>query len=171
MGGGTSAPFNSRGVRPLSKFPWQAFQSRLPGSRTLGLRSWVWRPGCGFELRSTAHPGCQLSFRGTSLLSVDVLRPGNSPGRSGAWLLARAGSLPPERSTPQRICLAYLFSSSRPCCTRSSSCSFGGDEGTRTPDPRLAKAVLSQLSYIPVTRESGPDWTRTSDPCVISTVL
>ena len=25
----------------------------------------------------------------------------------------------------------------------------GGDEGTRTPDPRLAKAVLSQLSYIP----------------------
>jgi hypothetical protein len=26
----------------------------------------------------------------------------------------------------------------------------GGDEGTRTPDPRLAKAVLSQLSYIPI---------------------
>ena len=24
-----------------------------------------------------------------------------------------------------------------------------GDEGIRTPDPRLAKAVLSQLSYIP----------------------
>jgi hypothetical protein len=24
-----------------------------------------------------------------------------------------------------------------------------GDEETRTPDPRLAKAVLSQLSYIP----------------------
>lgn len=24
-----------------------------------------------------------------------------------------------------------------------------GDEGARTPDPRLAKAVLSQLSYIP----------------------
>ena len=49
--------------------------------------------------------------------------------------------------------------------------SLSGDEGTRTPDPRLAKAVLSQLSYIPVTRESGPDWIRTSDPCVISTVL
>jgi hypothetical protein len=25
----------------------------------------------------------------------------------------------------------------------------GGDEGTRTPDFRLAKAALSQLSYIP----------------------
>ena len=24
-----------------------------------------------------------------------------------------------------------------------------GDEGARTPDPRLAKPVLSQLSYIP----------------------
>ena len=27
----------------------------------------------------------------------------------------------------------------------------GGDEETRTPDPLLAKEVLSQLSYIPVT--------------------
>ena len=26
---------------------------------------------------------------------------------------------------------------------------LGGDEGTRTPDPRDANAVLSQLSYIP----------------------
>ncbi len=26
---------------------------------------------------------------------------------------------------------------------------FSGDEGIRTPDPRLAKPVLSQLSYIP----------------------
>ena len=49
--------------------------------------------------------------------------------------------------------------------------SLSGDEGTRTPDPRLAKAVLSQLSYIPKLGGSGPDWIRTSDPCVISTVL
>ena len=49
--------------------------------------------------------------------------------------------------------------------------SLSGDEGTRTPDPRLAKAVLSQLSYIPIWGGSGPDWIRTSDPCVISTVL
>ena len=26
---------------------------------------------------------------------------------------------------------------------------FGGDEGDRTPDPLLAKQVLSQLSYTP----------------------
>ena len=26
---------------------------------------------------------------------------------------------------------------------------FGGAEGARTPDPRLAKPVLSQLSYSP----------------------
>ena len=25
----------------------------------------------------------------------------------------------------------------------------GGDEGNRTPNPRLAKAVLCQLSYVP----------------------
>ena len=30
----------------------------------------------------------------------------------------------------------------------------GGDEGTRTPDPRDANAVLSQLSYIPTGRRS-----------------
>jgi hypothetical protein len=59
----------------------------------------------------------------------------------------------------------------------------GGDEGTRTPDFRLAKAALSQLSYIPnyvscahVTPDTGnalcgPEWIRTTDPCVISTVL
>ena len=30
---------------------------------------------------------------------------------------------------------------------------FGGAEGARTPDPRLAKAVLSQLSYSPTLSE------------------
>ena len=39
----------------------------------------------------------------------------------------------------------------------------GGAEGTRTPDIRLAKAALSQLSYGPrdepmVQRVSGPGW-------------
>ena len=29
---------------------------------------------------------------------------------------------------------------------------FGGDEGVRTPDPLLAKQVLSQLSYTPIIR-------------------
>ncbi len=32
----------------------------------------------------------------------------------------------------------------------------GGDEGTRTPDPLLAKEVLSQLSYIPVADRCYP---------------
>ena len=32
---------------------------------------------------------------------------------------------------------------------RSTERDDGGDEGTRTPDPLLAKEVLSQLSYIP----------------------
>jgi hypothetical protein len=31
----------------------------------------------------------------------------------------------------------------------------GGDEGTRTPDPRDANAVLSQLSYIPTGAPGG----------------
>ena len=31
----------------------------------------------------------------------------------------------------------------------------GGDEGTRTPDPRDANAVLSQLSYIPIRAGCG----------------
>ena len=33
----------------------------------------------------------------------------------------------------------------------------GGDEGTRTPDFRLAKAALSQLSYIPGITAKG-EW-------------
>ena len=32
--------------------------------------------------------------------------------------------------------------------------SLGGDEGNRTPDPLLAKQVLSQLSYTPVCFEA-----------------
>ena len=33
--------------------------------------------------------------------------------------------------------------------------SLSGDEGTRTPGLRLAKAALSQLSYIPILRGVG----------------
>ena len=32
---------------------------------------------------------------------------------------------------------------------------FGGDEGARTPDPLLAKQVLSQLSYTPILRRGS----------------
>jgi hypothetical protein len=38
----------------------------------------------------------------------------------------------------------------------------GGDEGTRTPDPRDANAVLSQLSYIPdgPARSAGGEYSK-----------
>jgi hypothetical protein len=53
----------------------------------------------------------------------------------------------------------------------------GGDEGTRTPDPLLAKEVLSQLSYIPIgpmladPGDGGRSWTRTTGLCLIRAVL
>ena len=37
-----------------------------------------------------------------------------------------------------------------PMMCRSSPSSLGGDEEDRTPDPLLAKQVLSQLSYTPI---------------------
>ncbi len=52
-----------------------------------------------------------------------------------------------------------------------------GDDGTRTHDLRLAKAALSQLSYIPVrdvpnpAGHSGPFWTRTRDLALIRGAL
>jgi hypothetical protein len=47
----------------------------------------------------------------------------------------------------------------------------GGAEGTRTPDIRLAKAALSQLSYGPGRRRGGPTWIRTRDLSLIRTAL
>lgn len=49
----------------------------------------------------------------------------------------------------------------------------GGAEGTRTPDIRLAKAALSQLSYGPdrVSCAGGPAWNRTRDLSLIRTAL
>ena len=53
--------------------------------------------------------------------------------------------------------------------------SGGGDEETRTPDPLLAKEMLCQLSYVPVTQESagsgGRTWTRTRDLGLIRAAL
>jgi hypothetical protein len=37
------------------------------------------------------------------------------------------------------------------CCLRLTHRRSGGDEETRTPDPLLAKEMLCQLSYVPVT--------------------
>lgn len=51
--------------------------------------------------------------------------------------------------------------------------SFGGAGGTRTPDFRLAKAALSQLSYGPTAfaHYGGRWWTRTTDLGLIRTAL
>ena len=35
---------------------------------------------------------------------------------------------------------------------------LGGNEGTRTPNPLLARQVLSQLSYAPKNKEGSMDW-------------
>ena len=40
----------------------------------------------------------------------------------------------------------------------SSLCISRGDEGNRTPNPRLAKAVLCQLSYVPEDSISRIQW-------------
>ena len=58
----------------------------------------------------------------------------------------------PGCEQPQACPIAILL----PCQVyeanlRLSSFDLSGDEGARTPDIRLAKAALSQLSYIPVT--------------------
>ena len=53
----------------------------------------------------------------------------------------------------------------------------GGDEESRTPDPLLARQVLSQLSYTPIfcpqsKKECGGlKWTRTTDLTLIRRVL
>ena len=54
----------------------------------------------------------------------------------------------------------------------------GGDEENRTPDPLLARQVLSQLSYTPILVSlsylkefGGPKWTRTTDLTLIRRAL
>ena len=54
---------------------------------------------------------------------------------------------------------------------------FGGDEESRTPDPLLARQVLSQLSYTPTVflqglpSFGGLKWTRTTDLTLIRRAL
>jgi hypothetical protein len=75
--------------------------------------------------------------RSTTLLFVfqDTRRPGYPPGRN-CDLCGKAFSS-----------LNFLFAF---CQLHSPSINSGGDDGTRTRGIRLAKAALSQLSYIPV---------------------
>lgn len=57
---------------------------------------------------------------------------------------------------------------------------IGGGRRDRTDDPLLAKQVLSQLSYAPMSTDAsgcyrqtngGSGWIRTNDPRLIKTVL
>ena len=105
----------------------------------------------------------------TPLLSSARRHPTTPPTHKAAWLLAR----PLPRDLAVLNMLSYRVLRSSFFLHSLIKAQPGGDEGTRTPDIRLAKAALSHLSYIPrhTLRGSGPDWIRTSDPCVISTVL
>ena len=104
----------------------------LTRRRRLGRRAVVpSSPGLGTTAR-----------RSTDLYSV---RPGNSAGPSGVGAAAprTARGKMPAKSIRLRF-PATCRSPRAPSTQRP-----GGDEGTRTPDFRLAKAALSQLSYIP----------------------
>ncbi len=47
----------------------------------------------------------------------------------------------------------------------------GGGEVIRTPDTRVANAMLCQLSYTPTPWDGGPQWTRTTDLVLIRDAL
>ncbi len=88
----------------------------------------------GPERASFFNQGHSAPFK---LLLLETQRPGLPPGHEDFRFLT--------------VCLFRVY----PLVIRSKSsslphfCSVSGAEGTRTPDLRLAKASLSQLSYIP----------------------
>ena len=61
----------------------------------------------------------------------------------------------PLAVSPLRSALADSWQEASPYAVHGTD--DGGDEGTRTPDPLLAKEVLSQLSYIPIGGHSRAD--------------
>ena len=77
-------------------------------------------------------------------------QPGTSPGCRKASPPRSVGKLPASFECVQNQARSKSFISLDPPPTGP-----GGDEGARTPDIRLAKAALSQLSYIPRVGLSG----------------
>src|SRR4051794_39324810 len=100
--------------------------------------------GTTLPLRLVGGPGGPVRRRG-------VGGPGGLAGGGGAAVAVGAGAARRGRATPLRCAL---------------SGSWSGDEGNRTPNPRLAKAVLCQLSYVPRrTREDRARWIRRRGGC------
>ena len=96
------------------------------------------------DRRSTTNPP-RLS------LVLAAKQPGASPGcRSATACRDRSSCLIPFYLPGEDAseCLLLDQTSGQGLCP-------GGDEGARTPDIRLAKAALSQLSYIPIHWHAG----------------
>ena len=95
-----------------------------------------------------------------------VVFAGRHGRRSNPRYIERAGSCEPARVLPyfarRELRRAYFALLSivachtkllQPCRPDTvGGAEYGGDDGIRTHDPRLAKAMLSQLSYVPVNR-------------------
>ena len=91
------------------------------------------------------------------------------------------------RASPSKADVSFFCSLHRyidlPTLISSAECvDVSGDEGIRTPDPLLARQVLSQLSYTPMfwvfylictvfSVLSGLKWTRTTDLTLIRRAL
>ena len=83
--------------------------------------------------------------RRSNLFSMYAIGPGTPPG-------------PKRPNAIMPLCfIQFQFLLQTPSPVVLLSCS-GGDDGTRTRDPRLAKAVLSQLSYIPAPADVDEQW-------------
>ncbi len=89
-------------------------------------------------------------FGGYGAKAAATKQPGTSPGCHKAPLPRSVGRLPAsfECDQNQTRSKSFVFLARPPTGP-------GGDEGARTPDIRLAKAALSQLSYIPRVGLSG----------------
>ena len=120
-------------------------EPRLPGRRLASIagieerrRRWSW---CGVRLVPLMKIGLTLQADRSSGISVDVLFDCAVRVRH-QWRVARAGDC------YFRVPFGIVFY----CCAhagRKRPVVVGGAEEARTPDPLLAKEVLSQLSYGP----------------------
>ena len=95
---------------------------------------------------------CYRRLAGAGCLSLMSETPG--PGQQLSYLFFKTQGDPATSRVAIAISCGKAFSSLNFlfafCQLHSPSTNSGGDDGTRTRGIRLAKAALSQLSYIPV---------------------